>query len=267
MGATTTGRKTYNNGIKEGSFFEGTQPEGWVHGRLKSTKDKISNTNHKINEQKGVTHFYENLNTGEMKRFSEDEVDLTQWKRLERVISEEQKRKCSESHTGLHHTEDTKKKISEHSNNNRPKAKKTIEEKYGSLHNFGVEINKKSNETKRKNGTLNSSKPEIEFYNKMCEIYGENNVRRHYKSKEYPFYCDIYIIPLKKYIELNFHWTHGGRPYVEDDDFCKKQLLEWQEKAKTSQYFKNAIETWTVRDVIKLNTLKENHLNYEIIYN
>ena len=40
----------------------------------------------------------------------------------------------------------------------------------------------------------------------------------------------------------------------------------WQEKAKTSQFYANAIKTWTERDVEKQRVAKENNLNCKIIY-
>ena len=267
MGATTTGRKTYNNGIIEKSFFEGQQPEGWVHGRLLSVKKKIGSTQKEINEEKGQMHFYEDVDTGELRRLPEKDVDLDKFKRAEIHLSEEQKEKCSRSHQGLHHTEEAKKKISEHSNNNREKAYKTAEQTYGSLEVYFKMVNTKANETKRKNGTFNSSKPETAYYNMLCEQYGKKNIKRHYKSKEYPYYCDFYIIPENKYIELHLHWTHGGKPFDQNNEDCQKQLNEWQEKAKTSQYTANAIQTWTVRDVEKAKCAKENNLNIEFIYN
>ena len=50
------------------------------------------------------------------------------------------------------------------------------------------------------------------------------------------------------------------------DEECKKQLEAWQEKAKTSKFYENAIQTWTVRDVEKQRIAKENNLNYKVIY-
>ena len=97
-------------------------------------------------------------------------------------------------------------------------------------------------------------------------MYGEEQVLRNHKEERYPFYCDFYIKCEDLFIELNAHWTHGGQPYDPNDDFCKTQLAKWQEKAKTSQFFANAIDTWTVRDVRKANVAKENNLNYKVIY-
>ena len=42
--------------------------------------------------------------------------------------------------------------------------------------------------------------------------------------------------------------------------------FDWQEKAKTSQFYQNAINTWTIRDVKKQEYAKKYNLNYKIIY-
>ena len=55
-------------------------------------------------------------------------------------------------------------------------------------------------------------------------------------------------------------------PYIKGNEICENQLNEWIEKSKNSNYYKNAIYTWTDLDVRKLNTFKSNNLNYEIIY-
>ena len=82
----------------------------------------------------------------------------------------------------------------------------------------------------------------------------------------YPYRCDFYIVCDNLYIELNAHWTHGGGPFDENDDECKKQLNEWVEKAKTSKFYQKAIEVWTSRDVEKLLCAKKNNLNFITIY-
>lgn len=120
--------------------------------------------------------------------------------------------------------------------------------------------------TKLEKHTFNTSEPEKAFANALRCQYGKADIRTNYKSAEYPFRCDFYIISLNKYIELNLHWTHGFKPYDPSDPECQARLLEWQEKAKTSQFYQNAIETWTVRDVKKLQVARENNLNYEVIY-
>lgn len=259
---TTKDSMWINNG-EEAKFINKNEPipQGWTKGRLKSHFN-IEKSN-KTKREKQYHHY-----TDGVKNFmlsEKDEIPEGLIKGRPKA-SDEAKKKMSKSHTGKHHSEETKKKISKNSNNNRAKANTTIIEKYGSLENYYSQLIKKGVQTKKKNKTFNSSKPEDDLYKVLCEEYGEKNVYRHYKSKEYPYYCDFYIKPLRQYIELNLHWTHGSQPYVEQDDFCKKQLQEWQEKAKVSQFYKNAIETWTKRDVEKLNCAINNHLNYKVIY-
>lgn len=124
------------------------------------------------------------------------------------------------------------------------------------------EAKEKEIETKRKNGTLNSSKLEEESKNILCNKFKE--VKTQYKSKQYPFYCDFYIPNLDLYIECNYHWTHGFKPYegTKDDNII---LNIWKTANKT--YYNNAIETWTKRDVNKRNIAKKNNLNWIEFFN
>ena len=93
-------------------------------------------------------------------------------------------------------------------------------------------------------------------------------MKRNYKNvTKYPFNCDFYIPELDLYIECNFHWTHGHKPFDKDDEYCKKQLFNWKFKAENSQFYKNAINTWTVRDVNKRKIAQENKLNYIEFWN
>lgn len=152
-------------------------------------------------------------------------------------MSEEQKLKCSKSHKG--------KKLTE----------------------AQLEIRaSKEYLTKKKNNSFNTSEPEEQLYKTLLEQYNEKTILRRYKDKRYPFYCDFYILEDDLFIELNAHWTHGGRPYDPEDIECQEQLKKWQEKAKTSRFYENAIKTWTERDVKKQKTAKENNLNYKVIY-
>ena len=62
------------------------------------------------------------------------------------------------------------------------------------------------------------------------------------------------------FIECQYSWTHGGHPYNKEND--KEKLELWKEKAKTSKYYQNAINTWTIRDVNKREIANKNGLNY-----
>ena len=121
--------------------------------------------------------------------------------------------------------------------------------------------------TKKKNNSFNSSIPEQDLYKQLLKENVNKTIYRNYKDDErYPYYCDFYIKEDDLFIELNAHWTHGGHPFDETNEEDIKTLNEWKEKAKTSKFYKNAIETWTIRDVKKAKCAKENNLNYKVIY-
>lgn len=82
------------------------------------------------------------------------------------------------------------------------------------------------------------------MYIELCNLFGVDDVERSYdKDERYPFSCDFYIKSKDLFIELNFHWSHGGRPFNENDQACLDKLEEWCEAAQTSKYVENAIHT------------------------
>ena len=125
------------------------------------------------------------------------------------------------------------------------------------------EINHKRYLTKKKNHSFKVSKIEDNCYSQLLLKYP--NAKHSYKSILYPFVCDFYIPEIDLYIELNFHWTHGGHPYDKRKD--KDKLDIWKEKAKKSKYFENAINTWTIRDVYKVQIANQNNINLLVFYN
>ena len=127
-----------------------------------------------------------------------------------------------------------------------------------------AKIKHKSYLTKKKNHSFKVSKIEDLCYTQLLNIYPD--AKHGYKSIKYPFVCDLYIPSKDIYIELNFHWTHGGIPYDGRKSVCKQQLAIWKEKAKTSKYFKNAINTWTIRDTYKLKVAKHNKIQLLVFY-
>lgn len=120
--------------------------------------------------------------------------------------------------------------------------------------------------TRKKNGTFNSSSQEATYFAKLKELFGSENVIKQYRDQRYPFHCDFYIKSLDLFIELNFHWTHGGRPFDPNDEKCREQLVLWQEKSKTSVYYIAAIKVWTLNDVEKVNIAHRNNLNLVVLY-
>ena len=153
------------------------------------------------------------------------------------------------------------------------KIKQTTLEHYGVI-NYGLtkehqnklkskEVIKKRENTKRKNHTFNTSKDENESYNLLKEKYLD--VLYQYKSDIYPFVCDFYIPSLNLYIECNYHWTHGGHPYNSNNINDYNKLKLWE--SKNSKFYRNAIITWTCRDVNKRNVANQNNLNYIEFWN
>ena len=135
------------------------------------------------------------------------------------------------------------------------------------LKNFAnsQEYKNKQYNTKKKNNTFNTSKVEKELESKLRLLFP--NLITQYRSKEYPFNCDYYIPSLNLYIEYNGTWTHGDKFFDKSNIEDLEKLNQWIEKSKTSKYYENAIETWTVRDINKLNTALKNNLNYVVWFN
>lgn len=143
----------------------------------------------------------------------------------------------------------------------------TMLDRYGVDNAMQVpEIHARSVATKREHGTINSSAPEDYMCELLRKYFGVNNVERQYWSKAYPFNVDAYIKSLSLYIELNASWIHGGHYFDSncDDDLVK--LAFWQQKAETSSYYRSAVETWTIRDLLKRETAIRNGLNYLVFW-
>ena len=86
-----------------------------------------------------------------------------------------------------------------------------------------------------------------------------------YSSKEYHYACDFYIPSIDTYIELNNHWTHGKHPYDNNSKEDKRLVEYW--KSKNTKFYDNAIKTWTIRDVAKINEANKNKINLLVFYN
>lgn len=117
--------------------------------------------------------------------------------------------------------------------------------------------------TKKKNKSFNISRPEDVVYEKLVECF--NDVKRQYKSNEYPFVCDFYIPSMDLYIECNFHWTHGFEPYNCQNENHNNIVNKWKEK--NTAYYNNAIRVWTINDVNKRNIARNNNLKWIEFFN
>jgi hypothetical protein len=119
------------------------------------------------------------------------------------------------------------------------------------------EIRQKVYLTKKKNNSFHISKPEEVVFKFLKEKF--SNVTRQYKDSRYPFICDFYVSEKDLFIEYQGTWSHGKKPFENTKEDLEK-LNKW--KSKNTKFYNNAIETWTVRDVLKRNIAKQNNLNY-----
>lgn len=109
-----------------------------------------------------------------------------------------------------------------------------------------------------------SSKVEIGFYKYLINAFGFENVDPQHYDDQYPYSCDFFIPGLNLYIEIQGSWTHGKHPFNPDDKKDNEKLNYW--KSKDSEYYNNAIYTWTDLDVRKRVCARDNHLNYLEIF-
>lgn len=125
------------------------------------------------------------------------------------------------------------------------------------------EIMKLNYETRRKNGSFNTSKPETDMGLMLKTIFGEDDVLEQYDEERYPFMCDFYIKSRDMFIELNATWTHGKHwcgSGPNDNDVCNV----WSKKG--TDYYDKAVKTFCESDVLKRNTAKNNNLNYLVFW-
>ena len=147
---------------------------------------------------------------------------------------------------------------------NKEKIRNTCIKRYGvTSPNKNSKILNKGLETKKKNHTVNTSRPENEIYEKLLIKF--KKVQRQYKSKVYPFLCDFYIEDLELYIEYQGNWTHGGHPFNSNNEIDIFILEKWKEKA--TDYYKSAVDVWSIRDPLKRKIAKENKLNWIEFFN
>ena len=144
---------------------------------------------------------------------------------------------------------------------NKPETKKNLRKAQSS-----EDTKQKIHDTKKQNHSFNSSSSEEYAYSLISKVFNTEVIEKQYRSELYPFNCDFYISSLDLYIECHFNWTHGGGSYDKNEEWCKVQLSTWQEKAKTSQFYQNAIYTWTDLDVRKRQCAIDNKLNWLCFY-
>lgn len=149
--------------------------------------------------------------------------------------------------------------------NNREKTIKTLREKYGvdsylqlplvRAKTLSKESMEKAQNTKRKNGTFNTSKLEREAYWMLKFIFPK--LQTQYKSDAYPFVADFYD-PEQQNVRFEFQgsWTHGRHPFNKSNKDDVALADKW--KSKKTKYYSIANAVWTQRDPQKREIAKKN---------
>lgn len=150
------------------------------------------------------------------------------------------------------------------------KSRQTVQEIYG-VDNVSQsdEIIARAMDTKRKNGTFATSSAEDVLYELLVEYadhHGMTVVRQHRDEDRYPFAVDFYIPERDLFIELNGSWSHGRHWYEVDREMDQKIAQTWSKKGEKSQYYRNALETWILRDVLKREAARGAQLNYVTLW-
>ena len=232
--------------------------------KTKQAKDKMKNT---CMERYGVEYSFQSENNKEKSKQTWIEKYGVDNPLKSDIIKEKAKQTNLEKY-GVEYASqniEIKKKLLETNNKkyggNAPICDPTIKEKILSKM---PESREKEYQTRKKNGSFNTSKPEKELL-EYIKLYFPNVEYQYKNKKEYPFRCDFYIPELKLYIEYNGSWTHGGHPFDENNQEDIDKLNLWKEK--NTKYYQNAINTWTNLDVRKRTIAKNNNLNYKEFWN
>lgn len=146
----------------------------------------------------------------------------------------------------------------------RQKLSKSVKESFKKHHD---EIFQKKHNSMKVNGSYTKSSWEEQTYELLLTKFDKNDIERQYFDKErYPYNCDFYIKSLDLFIECHYGWHHNGRHFDSNNQKDLDELKFLQEKAKTSDNYKNKIYQWTKLDTEKLQVLSNNQLNHKIFY-
>ena len=128
---------------------------------------------------------------------------------------------------------------------------------------------RKIQETKRKNGTITTSKYEKDVYEWLVSEYGDVDIVCQYKDVRYSnpnnghtYHCDFYIKSLDLFIEIQAYWAHGPHPFDKNNKEDLLLLENIKEKALKKPIYNRYINEWSVLDVQKRNVAISNNLKY-----
>lgn len=149
------------------------------------------------------------------------------------------------------------------SNEFKKKTEQTCLKKYGNkvyMKSDDFQLHKRCT----KNNGIKGNVSKIEKH--VSEWLNKSNINfiYQYYSDLYPYRCDFYLTDFDLYIEIQGHWTHGKHQFDENNQNDIDILEMW--KLKNDNYYNKAVYIWSVSDVKKRQTAKENKLNYLEIF-
>lgn len=134
-------------------------------------------------------------------------------------------------------------------------------------------IKQKEHDTKKKNGIFGKrSKAEIYCFELLKTKFSDAE-HSYMNYKKYPFNCDAYIPSKDLFIEFHFSQYHHFEPFNQNNIGHLSELSRIRYIINNPFYtenykkeYKEILKTWTNSDILKLQTFKNNNLNYKIFY-
>lgn len=132
------------------------------------------------------------------------------------------------------------------------------------IENYGVDSPFKSGKIQLKVQKSNKTESENKIYSELIKMFPE--VKRQYKSKEYPFFCDFYIPSLDLYIEYNGFFTHNTHPFDKNNIDDIKEAKELYQKGLEKGLYMSAYKVWTQSDQHRVETARKNKIKLLVFY-
>lgn len=135
-----------------------------------------------------------------------------------------------------------------------------------------IEIQKKIYNTKKKNGTFNSSRLADSYKQRLRELGIDFEEEKAYPN-ESNLHCDIYIKKQDLWIELHFSHYHNYCPFDKDNLQHQEEIKALQEafertpkNSKGDNQYGKIIYTWSDLDTRKKQNAIRNELNWIAFY-
>lgn len=146
----------------------------------------------------------------------------------------------------------------------RAKAAATTKKRFGVEHAAQCpDVMRRMVNTKRVNGTFNTSEAEAVLREMLVAKFGESDVKCQHETLAYPYQCDFYVASRDLYVELNGFVSHGRHWFGQTAaDLIQAAALS----DRHTEFYDNVVDVWTRRDVEKRETARRNNLNYVVFW-